>query len=333
MKRIFKLTYVVAASLLVALSSCSEDDPTTGRTGKSVVTATQTTYTIKEGQKLGIELNVDTPLSQTMEFKLQVLSTSTATMDDDYAVDADHTDITWGAEPGYKIVFPAYASSHTIDLSTVIDFPLVEDTETVTFKLTSAGNGNGLVKAGSDIITVNIENETRSPILDLTFNFDTNFDYMGTPLSTCMIGYDVDIIVYDENGNDLGVFDGQTGACPEMVSLDMRNYPDGTYVFKGFLYDDSGLSGAGITPAFDIPINVDYDRPASSLSGTFNQNAANYLTSDSVPGDEVYIMTVVIDNGNYTIMDNTTVVATGKVANGFGHSKMPRKAKKANYFN
>ncbi|MEW5675021.1 hypothetical protein ABGT15_01760 [Flavobacterium enshiense] len=319
--------------LALSLGSCNDDDDKTlERTKKAVVTADQTTFTVKEGATAHIVLNVDNPLAYKMDFKLELQSVSTGVEDEDYTVPGtDHSDITWGAEPGYKIEFPAFASTHTIDVKTLVDYPLVDGNKTLVFKLISAGNGLGLVQPTSELITINIEDDSRSSVLGLDFDFDAPFDFGGSTYTTCQIGYDIDIIVYDEAGNDLGIFDGQTGACPEHISVDMATWEDGTYIFKAYVYDNLGLPGL-ITPAYNIPVNVTYDRPDSTLSGVFNQNASNYLTTSSANGDEAYVMSVKIENANFTIIDGSTEVATGKLAN-FKHTKKSNKVRTNKKFN
>ncbi|HLA55226.1 MAG TPA: hypothetical protein VK623_03940 [Flavobacterium sp.] len=175
--------------------------------------------------------------------------------------------------------------------------------------------------------TVNISNVV-SNSLDLTFDWNQSFKAAanGDPtlvdFTLCDLAYDVDILVFDGNGDAFGA-GAQTGDCPEVLSMSTADYPDGTYVIGAYLYstgDDmfpdfpgSTVDVSGIN--FPIPFKITYSRGGSqnlATEHTFTQEAG--LTSADAPDTLIYLMTVVVENGVFTIMNDTETIASGRAA-------------------
>lgn len=299
-------------SLVVGFSSCQDDEQEYPKRVKPQVSVASNAYTVNEGEDVAITLTTDMTYKTAMTFKLEVISTDTD--DDDFTLtgaSAYDTDEGWGTL-GYKVSFPAFATSHSIVLSGILD-DLAEGTETVTFRLTTEGNLAGDLVGGSQDIVVSIVNQ-KKPSLDLILDWNKAFNYAGTDYDLCGVSYDVDIVVFDENFDPFGA-GAQTGDCPEHLEMKLADYPDGTYYIVGNLYDDAGLSGLGITPAFDIPVTVTYFRGGSAtLDGTFVQND-DILTSDSPSDTLSLIATVEVSGGVFTIKNaDDSVVASGRNA-------------------
>ena len=153
-------------------------------------------------------------------------------------------------------------------------------------------------------ITINIENVV-SEELKLDFHFNRTFSGSnGFSSSLCEIEselsttkYDIDFIVYDSMGNDLGVVDAQTANCEESLTMNINDYADGIYDIKAYLYTNADLHLAEIAfplvdvPEFMIPITVDYMR-SGAFKGLYTQEVANQFTSNSPVGSENYVMSV-----------------------------------------
>lgn len=172
--------------------------------------------------------------------------------------------------------------------------------------------------------------------LNLELTWDRTFNFGGTDYTLCQIGYDVDFYVFDSEGNDVTDYQAATGACPEYITLSLANLPDGEYELIENIYDDSGLSTAGIDPAFDIPVTVNYARDNSPFAGTFVQDDADVIDSnfgsDPAMGTPIYVATITVSNGLFTFSKNGSVVATGKMAKIQKVLKNRNKTARAKYF-
>ena len=188
-------------------------------------------------------------------------------------------------------------------------------------------------------ITINIENVV-SEELKLDFHFNRTFSGSnGFSSSLCEIEsifsaepYDVDFIVYDSMGNDLGVLDAQTENCEESLTMNINDYADGIYDITAYLYTNADLHLAEIAfplvdvPEFMIPITVDYLR-SGSFSGLYTQEVANQFTSNSPVDSESYLMSIEV----YT--DAIDGVRKFRVLNSAGNISAEGRARAARTFN
>ena len=182
-------------------------------------------------------------------------------------------------------------------------------------------------------ITINIENVV-SEELKLDFHFNRTFSGSnGFSSSLCEIeselsatNYDIDFIVYDSMGNDLGVVDAQTANCEESLTMNINDYADGIYDITAYLYTNADLDLAEIAfplvdvPEFMIPITVDYMR-SGAFKGLYTQEVANQFTSNSPVGSENDVMSVEVYTDaadgvrKFRILNSAgSVSAEGKVA-------------------
>lgn len=182
-------------------------------------------------------------------------------------------------------------------------------------------------------ITINIENVV-SEELKLDFHFNRTFSGSnGFSSSLCEIEselsttkYDIDFIVYDSMGNDLGIGDAQTTNCEESLTMNINDYADGIYDIKAYLYTNADLHLAEIAfplvdvPEFMIPITVDYMR-SGAFKGLYTQEVANQFTSNSPVDSENYVMSVEVYTDaadgvrKFRILNSAgSVSAEGKVA-------------------
>ena len=182
-------------------------------------------------------------------------------------------------------------------------------------------------------ITINIDNVV-SDELKLDFHFNRTFSGSnGFSSSLCEIesvlsatNYDIDFIVYDSMGNDLGVLDAQTGNCEESLTMNINDYADGIYDITAYLYTNADLDLAEIAfplvdvPEFMIPITVDYMR-SGAFKGLYTQEVVNQFTSNSPVNSENYVMSVEVYTDaadgirKFRILNSAgSVSAEGKVA-------------------
>jgi hypothetical protein len=303
----------------VSLTSCVKDEENYASTvaDRPNVTISSTSYSVTEGEDVLVTMVADKPYRSSLEFNLEVLSGNTAVATDDFTVNVPET--VFGSDPwngiqGYLVEFPANTTSYTFSISTILD-ALPEGTENVRFRLTMAGNHNGNLAESSREFDVAIANGVQDE-LQLTFDWDQSFDFGGTTFTLCDIAYDNDFYIFDGAGLDTAA---ATGDCPETFSMNLADYADGDYEIYQNLWDENGLSSAGITPAFSIPVKVHYLRGGSaSLDGTYTQDPLYALDSDA-PADPaganlVYVVTVRIQNGVFTLLDDNGTIASGRHA-------------------
>lgn len=282
-------------------TSCESDDDGTGNATLEVtpnVTGTITTdfdtsavLDIKEADEGVYNYTVTLNEAQTIDIHLHVIQ-----------IDGDASSADYVAE---TLVIPAYSTSASGSISIVKD-ELPEYTETLTLQIGDHRTSNATIP----VQTVSFTIENYLGPLEMTFDWDQEFSIWDEDFTVCEIGHDVDFIVYDDQGNDLGVVDAQTGSCPEELAMSLEDFGDGTYTITAYLYDDAGLATAPV--AFYMPVTVTYRRAGSFglyEPQTFEQTA---FTSNSTSDTEVYIMTVTIAGDIFTISNDGVILASGR---------------------
>lgn len=294
----------------LVLFSCSDDETDYVSNAKPVITASTTTFTVDEGNNVTITLTSNVASSFPMQIKLDVLSDS----EDDVSIPGTPVGIGEGlGVDGYLITFPANATTFTFNIGAVLDEEF-EETENVKIRMSSTGTMYGAINPASEYINLTINN-VASNTLNLTFDWEQNFEFGGDAYSLCDLAYDVDIIVLDEDGNDLNVADAQTGDCPEHLTMNLEDYPDGTYLLAGLLWDNAGIAGVGI-PEFNIPMTISYQRGGSETLETESSFTTPFLTSESANEEFILVAIVTIENGVFTIQDaDENTIAQGRQAN------------------
>ena len=314
------------ASIMVSLlfTSCNEiDNDTTGaRSVKPVVTASQTNFTIEEGETATITLTADTPLNLDMTFKLELVGGTGSFRD--YTCSGSETASSDGFGPiGHIVTVPAYASSGTFDITAIFDL-LPEGTETFQLRLYSDSYSRGLVAPGSDMINITVANKTSDDfvaIFDWTSNYYDSFgslvegEYLGADGNThSFCDLDFDLEIYDEFFT-APVADSYS-SCPESITLDATT-PDGTYQIVPSLWTTTG--NAVPDEDFFFKTKVTMAKPGVWVSEVNIDN--NWLFSEggaqqSNPNAYYPIATLVKTGSTYVLTDFNTgdVLGTGKVA-------------------
>lgn len=134
----------------------------------------------------------------------------------------------------------------------------------------------------------------------LSMDMDWSGEYSYTPaglpaevtIEFCEM--DLDLLVYDSNGNDTGIYDAATGACPE--SIDFSGLPDGTYTLVINVYANP-FSGLGT--AAPVPITFTYSQEFILEETVFTNNG---ITADTPDGTNVIAAELeVVDGYIYTV--------------------------------
>lgn len=330
------IKFLLALACFGFFASCSEDDDATEqRSVKPVVTATQTSFSIVEGETVSLELTTDTPYAQTMEFKLELVDGTGSFRD--YTVDNGTETVVddgWGAI-GHKYEFPAFASTSTVDITAIVDY-YAESSETLVLKLTPMGNSNGLVAEGSELITITVGNTVLDEVQsDLTWASTTNahgnivdIEYLGEDdASHSMADVDFDLLIFGPSN----IFDGATGDHPEYATISGAR-PDGYYDFYVDLYETpsgpTAQGGNGLTrfkrrTAFSPKLTIskpgvwDYTFDLSNIWSSEDPGSTTGVASD------VYVGYVEKMGTTFTLFNEMNdQLATGRTA----RKVMPRNA-------
>jgi hypothetical protein len=354
MKNILNYKCLGLAVTLISLGSCSDGNNTDSqRITKSVVTATQTSYTINEGESANITLNVDTPINDYIDLKLEIISDgSTAGLDDFTIYDAttqftdvlnqplvdsnqissNQTTFSQGLGIiGYKVLFPAFQSTYTFSVKALNDL-LPDGTETLKLRLRSTANGKGLVAAGSDVITIKINNVTSNNFVS-RLNWDGAApDAFGTIQPASYTGtdtkkhqycsFDFDLEVYDSNFNLIDATYSSYTHCPEEVVLDATLTPDGDYFIVPSFWSRTAPTGyAPKSGEIIYPAKVTMAKPGvfihtTDLTGKFKYSVGGAAQNNP---DAYVPVSILTKTGNTYVLtdfnDPTIVQGSGRLAN------------------
>ena len=317
----------VAAILSLSVSCDKEEDV------DSIVQVHKPNMTISvasvtnavEGDIVPFTLTFDEPVGR--DFNLYIMRSNASTASD---LDSSVSELYPNTAYQQVVAIPAGTTTFIGGIEIELD-DLKEDTEQLL--LTIGDTRTYDVNFTPVDITINIENVV-SEELKLDFHFNRTFSGSnGFSSSLCEIeselsatNYDIDFIVYDSMGNDLGVVDAQTANCEESLTMNINDYADGIYDIKAYLYTNADLDLAEIAfplvdvPEFMIPITVDYMR-SGAFKGLYTQEVANQFTSNSPVGSENYVMSVEVYTDavdgvrKFRILNSAgSVSAEGKVA-------------------
>lgn len=156
MKKILNYKYVLALSGLLALStSCTDIDQDYPPVNKPVATMDMTSATIAEGESVTFTVMIDEPLSVQSDFKIDLLTSSTGTMDD-FSTDAPHLDEYEIGPEGWQVTVAPLGNSVSFTISPERDLDQTEGTETFNFRLTQGQFGNSTVAGGAIDFSVTV---------------------------------------------------------------------------------------------------------------------------------------------------------------------------------
>lgn len=327
------LLSLLSIGLVTSCNDAFEDNLEDVRAGKPILTLDRVQANAIEGSPITFTLNVNTPSSKAIDYKIELSDNGTTASFRDFTVssggvDIDETTTDQGGFPqgriGYLLKVPAQASSVTFTVNPTIDL-LKEGTEKLNLRLVGALNGLGLVNPSTEIISVNISDYVSNDV-GVGLTWDRSANTFGTIIPITYIGrdnashdtdgYDYDLYILDSTGTPLN-FDGATGNHPELVTL-LASDPDGVYDVYFELYTGNAVQ----TTAFNLT------RPRVPFASKVDVTISKYgvfSTMFSVPisTDDTFAGTVaqITKTGNnYVVTDFTTgaVLASGKLAESNG---------------
>ena len=290
-----------------------------------------TAVTVTEGTSIPVTFTLSAPVGKSFNVYINLDSPNSTAGGEDSDISETNVNTTFQK----LITIPPFVTtfSSVVDIS---DDELTEGTETL--KLSLGDTRTSAVIFQPVLSTITITNKVSDDLV-LDFNFNkTFFGQGGYSNKLCDIRssisnpankpYDIDFIVYDNDYNAVtytGSAGAQTGNCTESLKMNVNDYPNGLYHITALLFTNADLDFADLTfpligtPQFDIPISVDYLRAGSINKGTYNQEAANYLNSNSAELDEVFVVDVLVSTvagvKKFTIQNSAGVVsASGRMA-------------------
>jgi|GEM_PF-1894177 len=322
------LAFLFAASLFTA---CQDDDYAERvNRDKPVATLDKVTATAVEGDAVTFTITMSQAISEPISYKLELLDESTGAFRD-YTVsglDAAETDVSgdggYGQGPiGYLIEVPAFTETASFTINLMEDYKAGTN-KTFKLRLRSAMNGNGVVAADSEIITLTVNDFVSNGVGaklvwagDTTDAFGTIHagEYVGADDETYAISdFDFDLYVLDANSfEDVTGAGGATANSPEEVVVP-ADAPDGEYLIVADLY------ALGDEPAEEFPFDMTL---YVTKFGTWDAVLPiDYFTSSSLAsggsglGDGVYVAGYLTKTGTtYVLKDaNSTTVAQGRMA-------------------
>ncbi|MGB1204565.1 MAG: hypothetical protein ACPG5B_02895 [Chitinophagales bacterium] len=276
---------VLLLFVILTFVSCDKDEHTDFSTlDASTVTATLDanlpSTILEQDSTFVITISLDKPQVVDMKFYMSLLE-GTATEGEDF--DYDH-----------EIVIPAYATSGSSEIKIYNDLTIEEsETFTVVFGDTSTPNVN-FVQAEH---TITLENYV-NPNLEMYFEWDAVLATDSGEVHFCDY-VDLDVYVFDTDGNDLGIYDAATGACPEAMLF--SGMADGDYILM------TNLWSSGVIPD-DPAVVVEFPITGTFIQGGLfemhmTQSSENSFSSaDGDSSDDFRpLANLSISNGTYTI--------------------------------
>lgn len=270
----------------------------------NVFLSTNSVSTFNEGgvkTDIKFDITIDVPQPTETFVTISLLSGGTAVENEDFTFD-------------HQVKIAPFAKSGK-GVITILDDAVNESTEFFTLKVGDKNDANISV---NQLFPFKITDFGK---LNLTFSWDMVVPGFA-PTTLCQLGYDVDIYIYNAANQEVTSFSGATSACPELITLNLSDVKlkDGIYQIRAQFYDDGGLAGAGVTPAFNIPLKMNYSRINSPFSGSIVQDNVNVINSDfgNTAGYNTqfkYLVTMKIENGLFTFSKNGVNIATGRVFN------------------
>ena len=285
---------------IVALSACTKDE-TEVSTVNGVPMTIETIdedITVVESEQL---ITVNFTLSQD-----QIIDTRVAiTIDAAKTTATEHVDFDLLTS---EVRIDAYNRTGSFDVQLYSDF-LAEGNETVAFIVGSGNTPFG--PTNTKEFEINVTDFVDNNSLALTFDWEGIGLYDGVGYSLCE-NVDLDVYVLDTDGNDLGIYDGATAACPEVIVID-ETWDDGTYVFASNMWDNGF---AGLMSNNDFPITTSIDKPGVY---NFKYVSPDFWTSEDLDqandGNASFkaLITVIKTGNSYKVYeaDGTTLIVEG----------------------
>ena len=156
MKNILKYKYLLLAVVLLGFTSCADDDLDFPESNKPVGTLiADSSDSVDEGGTVMFTVNLDRPISVDTDFKIDLLQSSSGSMDD-FTTTADHLDEYEVGPEGWQVTIPATETTVSFEITFNRDLDQSEDMETFNFRMTRGQQGNAIVADGRQNFTVRV---------------------------------------------------------------------------------------------------------------------------------------------------------------------------------
>lgn len=253
MKKLKINLFALSLVSILALVSCDKEDQSyTNTTNSPVGTLVADKTTISESDDdatLALEnvatytFTMDKSYKTNMKFKVELMGSESTATASDFESNLPESGIDNGSE-GFLITIPANESAVSFTISGIFD-SAAESSEVLKFKITPAGNLNGLVDGNSQMFTLNITNST-SNNLDISFDWGVGKTYIGLDEEEHEYkDFDFDLEIYNVGGN---VVESSYSSAPEEIEF---SGADGIYTITASFWD------ASTSPEPMLPINFE----------------------------------------------------------------------------
>lgn len=335
MKNVYqKINYSLVVVFLLGLVSysCQDNDDSIPRRGKPELTILSNSVTVSEGETATFNLNVEYPISEKIDIRIDVLDANglpiaTADPTDGDAstgngfydrVQFESFEVpypTWFESgwfsygylggSGYVASFPAFTETIELNIETLQDF-IPEGSETVNFRLTGTSLMNATIE---EDISITITDFVGT---DLVARLNWDGDYLENAAEPCDInnGLDLDLeLIFGGN-----YIQTSYGDCPEELTI-LGSDADGTYIIDASFWTANGNTSSDNS---NVPATIEFLKAgvfveSVDLSAVFPLNDGGLSDGNGNAITSFFIEKV---GNTYTITDsNDGLIAEGRFAN------------------
>ncbi|MDT0295531.1 hypothetical protein ACFQ3R_02245 [Mesonia ostreae] len=233
---------IIGFSLFTGLifTSCNDDEYDFPDSSEKplVSLSSENTVNLAEGDTAYFSFNVEYAINKPIMFSVVTEEGSADPFIDftigDGALPADNGN----SANSFLVTVPANVTSFEVPVYGNQDLSVSEGAENVELSFTITGTRTAIVKNETINLTVNFEDEITDEFIAI-LDWDANYmDEDGETNSFC--DFDLDLEIYPAAGGDPVAT--SYSACPESISINDGDLPDGDYEIKASYYTSSGTA-------------------------------------------------------------------------------------------
>ncbi len=306
--------FIFALCCSLMFTQCSKDE----FTGHSVVSPNNITATlvwdeeepptslIEENKSFPFTIVLSGPQVADASFYISILDGTTATASEDYEfTDPDGNVIS-------NLYIPAYETEVKGVLHIFDDIYPEEDPEILSFQI--GDNRLSNMEFIPEVTTINMGNRTSEDIT-LTFDWERPInitiggaEYEG--VGTCINGVNIDVVLLDAAGNDLGDYQAATSECLEIFKMSSTTWThgDGTFYLAAWLWRLGDIVPDPGTGTIAFPIESTLIQTGVFVAKHV-QDEADAINTDTAPDWTVPpspIFRVEVSGGKFSFYDYIT---------------------------